>query len=110
MANRSNLLVIPKSHYRLQTEKMRKTRAIMRPSGKLAGRKSFAKNAVGDKTKVVRITKDFDVNKDKKIDHRDYRRGQIIGRVPQGIRPKSITVKTHIRNGRVVSKHTRRLR
>jgi len=76
--------------------------------GLMDGRKSPVPKRDSDMTKIRRIVKDYDVNKDNKIDDRDYRAGQIIGRAPAEAplgtikKPRYITVNRYIRrNGPV---------
>lgn len=52
-------------------------------SGKLKGRKKTS--GKGDGTRVRRIVKNFDVNKDGKV---DYKKGEIVGRTPRKVMVK----------------------
>lgn len=99
--------VIGPSFYVVQPEKVKKTRYIMRPSGLLAGRTTKIQGS-GDRTKVIRLKRDVDINRDGRIDSRDLRKGQIVGRVGRGKpRPKQVKVRTHMRKGRLVKKYRR---
>jgi len=76
-------------------------------TGLMIGRNVVPKTR-SDNTKVVRLKKDFDVNRDGKIDDRDLRKGQIIGR-STGMIPSSVRVERHTReDGRKVRAHIRR--
>jgi hypothetical protein len=74
----------------------------------MAGRRTVPAG-FSDRTKVIRLTRDIDLNKDGKIDNRDLKKGQIIARSSSGeIKPDYIEVERHTRNGARVRKHFRK--
>lgn len=104
---RARIKVVPQSFYKVQTEK-HATSYVMTPQGLMKGR-IVRKSGAGDKTRVIRLVKPVDLNSDRKIDHRDLREGQIIGRVGRNQpSPKSVKVRTHMRGGRLVSGYRKR--
>ena len=105
-AKKTKRVVVRSRFYSVKPER-RTTRHIQLKSGKLKGRRVVPSNKQS-RTNVIRLTSDFDVNKDGKIDHRDLRKGQIIGRSSKGIaRPKHVVINRHWRNGRKVKTHNR---
>lgn len=79
----NKIVKVPVGYLKVTPEKARhRTEAIHLRSGLLAGRKVVP--AFGDRTRNIRMKKDFDVNKDGKIDNRDLRTGEVVGRRAQG--------------------------
>jgi hypothetical protein len=104
---RARIKVVPQSFYKVQTEK-HPTGYVMTSTGLMRGR-VVKKSGMGDKTRVIRLTRPVDINNDRKIDDRDLRPGQIIGRVGRNQpSPKSVKVRTHMRGGRLVSGYRKR--
>jgi hypothetical protein len=102
-------VIVPASYFKVQKERVNKTRHIMDPvSGQMMGRK-IVPTQRSDRTQVLRMSKDFDVNKDRKIDDRDLRAGEIIGRASfLSAKPKQVEVQRHWRkSGEEVRKHSR---
>lgn len=110
MVNKARVVVVPPSFYKLAPERQKATKAIREPSGQFSGRRVVSKER-SDKTKVIRMVKPYDVNKDKKITpSQDFLSGQIIGRVSSGETPKRVEVTRHYRKGKTVRPHVRIMR
>lgn len=97
---------IPRKNVKVMPEREKRTVYIMNQSGQMAGRTART-TGKSDGTRIIRVTRDIDVNKDNKITSRDFRKGQIIGRVPKGPMPRTIVVNRHYRQGNPVGKHIR---
>ena len=118
MTNRPRVrrILVPRKIVRLQLEK-RPTRAVqIRRTGILAGRTDpkFIKLKRGD-TRIMRLAKPYDVNKDGRMTKVDLKRGQIIGRTSEKSLeslPKRIPIQRHYRKNRnkltSVRRHNRR--
>ena len=111
---------IPGSYYEVSEEQANKTVALMNRRHLMAGRVipgqktpagTLKVGGLGT-TRVVRMSKDFDVNRDKKIDNRDLQAGEIVGRTGKGAvkaKPKFIEVERHWdKNGRETRPHMRK--
>lgn len=109
MANKIKRVTVPASFYKLVPEKQNRTKYVQTSTGLLAGRAIVPKTQ-SDKTNVLRITRDYDVNKDNKITSQDFRKGQIIGRISSTTKPKKVVVMRHFRSGIRVRRHTRKVR
>lgn len=102
-------IVVGPSFYKIVPEKKRHTRYIQTSSGLMRGRRLVAKPQ-SDNTRVAVMVKNFDVNKDRKIDDRDLKTGQIIGRVSPAGKKRNVEVQKHYRQGRVIRRHVRIIR
>jgi hypothetical protein len=105
-----NRVYVPRRYYKIVPERAKTT--IFRQqqkTGLMIGRRLVPKQQ-SDRTRVMRMTMPFDVNKDGKINQMDLQRGQIIGRVShsQKIPNKRIVIKRHYRQGRPVRSYGRR--
>ena len=100
-------ILVPKGYVKVMPEKVKKTVFIQTREGLMSGRR-YATSKTTDGTRVIRLTKDYDVNKDGKIDRRDLMKGQIIGRTSSPTVGNKVEVRRHWRkNGSSVKGHYR---
>lgn len=102
-------ITVGQMYYSVVPERTKYTKASRSKSGMFTGRVIVPK-VRSDKTYVVRLKKDFDVNKDGKIGSKDLRTGQIIGRTSKLTKPRRVYITRHFRNGKMVKHHLRRVR
>jgi hypothetical protein len=103
---------IPGNYFSITGEKNRTIHLQNPKSGLMTGRTDT--NGKGDRTANLRVSKFFDINKNKKRDSNDLYPGQIVGRVGSGeSKPSSlevVKVREHTRNGKIeVKRHFRKI-
>lgn len=92
------IIVIPQNYVRVNREQLHTRHIMNAQTGQMEGRRNVTPSQ-SDHTNVLRMIRDFDVNKDKKIDDRDLRKGEIVGRTSSFSKPKKILVTRHWRKG-----------
>lgn len=79
---RPKTVAVPRTYTTISPEKVKRTVYIQRPGGLMGGRR-VVPLAQSDRTRVIRMKRDFDVNKDGRIDSKnDLKKGEVIGRAP----------------------------
>lgn len=92
------IIVIPRNAVVLNREQNR-TRYVMDPRSGLMEGRSNVSSKQSDHTNVLRMSRDLDVNHDNRIDDRDLRKGQIVGRTSSSTKPSRVVVSRHWRKG-----------
>jgi|SRR3990172_10819981 len=103
-------VVVTRKFYKVVPERVKPTKYTQSPlTGLMTGRR-FVPRKSSDRTSIIRITRPFDVNKDNKIDQRDFLKGQIIGRTHRGTNPQKVIVKRYYKKGKAIKSYARRIR
>lgn len=104
-------VVVTAPNYKVSQEKTGHTRFVqVAGTGQMRGRRIVPANS-SDRLGVLRMTRDFDVNKDGDTNDKvDLHRGQIIGRQKGAAKPQRVTIRRHWAGSNVVKTHTRRIR
>lgn len=97
-------ILVPKKFYRVVPERIKQTRFIQQPlTGLMTGRKLVGLQR-SDRTKVIRMTRPFDLNKDGRIVRGDdLMTGQTLGRVSKNVYPQRVYVRRYYKRGKPVS-------
>lgn len=109
----SKQISVPSRIVRIRVEPVHTRYIQIKKTGRMDGRTAPVPISSSDKTRVMAMASDYDVNKDNKIDDRDLRGGQIVGRAPPGTplgtikSPRYIKVNRYVRKGKSVKDHRR---
>lgn len=102
---------IPGNYYSVTPERKKTIHLMNKSTGQMTGRKLT--NGSGDNTSNIRVTKYFDLNKNKRKDSGDLWPGRILGRNGLGQpKPKAlefVKVKEHHRGRTEVVNHFRKV-
>ena len=108
MALQKGKLINP-NKYLVTAEAESKTRFKQNPrTGQMIGRRSGVSNS--DMTRNIRAKEDIEIDGKPGISNRDFRAGQILGRLGKGeSKPSQIQVTSHYRDGHYVGHSVRKL-